>query len=284
MKSYLGSTICILLLLFSACNRQKEAASLPTNEKNSTVLNQHWATDALWDDGLAEVARYEAERIVYGQTRHFEYTHILVKEDFNKEYNVKTDDYSRRDLFPVMKVNQFARIPTEKYPYHYLSSLFYKREKPGQLHKMTSSSQEWCGNTFKAFDHKGKNYRYLYSSYWDGQGNDHMKLKGNIWFEDGLSYTLRALNFRQGLSFEKPVLESQVSNKASKPAIYQAYFQVEDDTTLTQKAWLVKVQLDKENISRYWFARDYPNILLKQESHDGRKLRLTEASREAYWE
>lgn len=284
MKSYLGGTICLLLLLFSACNRQNEAANLSTNENNPPLLNQQWASDALWDDGLAEVAQYEAERVVYGKPRHFEYTHILVKEDFNQEYNVKTDDYGRRDLFPVMKINQFARIPTEKYPYHYLSSLFYKREKPGQLHKMTSSSQEWCGNTFKAFDRKGKNYRYLYSSYWDGQGNDHMKLKGNVWFEDGLSYTLRALNFRQGLSFEKSVLESQVSNKASKPVIYQAYFQVEADTALTQKAWLVKVQLDKENISRYWFAREYPNILLKQESHDGRKLLLKAVAREAYWE
>lgn len=275
----------LLILLCSSCiSQEEEEDSQGRLGKGPPVLNQQWAADALWDDGLAEVAQYEAERVVYGQTRQFEYTHILVKEDFNKAYNVKTDDYSRSDLFPVMKVNQFARIPTEKYPYHYLTSLFYKREKPGLLHKMTSGSQEWCGNTFKVFDKKGKNYRYLYSSYWDGQGNDHMKLKGGIWFEDGLSYTLRALEFSEGLDFEQAVLESQVNNKANRPQVYLARFRVAADTALGRQAWQVQVQLDPEKPSSYWFAREYPNILLKQESWDGRKLLLSSMERKAYWE
>lgn len=273
----------ILLWLLAACGNSNEQIREPAASP-AAILHQNWAADALWDDGLAEVAQYESERVVYGKPRQFEYTFILVKEDFNKEHNVKTDNYSRSDLFPVMKVNKFARIPTEKYPYHYLSSLFYKRDDPATLHKMTTSSQEWCGNTFKSFEHKDGDYQYMYNSYWDGQGNGHTQLEGGAWFEDGLSYTLRTLDFSEGLTFKRPVLESQINNKANRPLIYNASFQVSKDTSLSQQAWQVNVQFDDEKISTYWFAQEYPNLLLKQESWDGRRLLLKSVARKAYWE
>jgi hypothetical protein len=275
--------ILLLLIMLVGCGK-KDAAS---KEGAPKYINTQWASDTLWDDGLAEVAQYNAERTIYGKVRDFEYTHILVKETFNKEYEVKTDDYSRDDLFPVMKINKFARIPTQKYPYHFLTSLFYKREEPAVLHKMTHSSQEWCGNTFKLFQHLSGDYHYFFSSYWDGQGNSRIKLRDDIWFEDGLSYTLRALNFADGLQFEQPVLESQISNKAGRPTIYEARFNVMQDEVSkngeARQAWQIAVQLDSVKTNTYWFAQEYPNILLKQESWDGRNLLLKEVKREAYW-
>ncbi len=276
--------VIFLFILFASCGRDKDT---PPKQEVMTYLNPEWAANTLWDDGLAEVAQYNAQRPVYGKVRNFEYTYILVKEDFNKEYEVKTDDYSRDDLFPVMKVNKFASIQTEKYPYHFLTSLFYKREEPAILHKMTHSSQEWCGNTFKLFQHLGNNYHYLFSSYWDGQGNGRLKYGDKMWFEDGLSYTLRALNFAEGMQFELPLLESQVSNKANKPTIYEARFTVsQDEITINgeaQPAWSVVVKLDDEKTNTYWFAQEYPNLLLKQESWNARNLLLKEVKREAYW-
>src|SRR3712207_2506984 len=41
---------------------------------------------------------HDALPILYNKVRTFDYTLITVKEDFNKEYNVKTDDYKRKDL------------------------------------------------------------------------------------------------------------------------------------------------------------------------------------------
>lgn len=46
-----------------------------------------------WEDSLAEVATYEAERTIYRKKRTFEFTQITVKEAFNLVFNVKTDDY-----------------------------------------------------------------------------------------------------------------------------------------------------------------------------------------------
>ena len=282
--SRLSGFFTLLLLWLSACNEPVEEKELTTAP---AYINTEWAANKLWDDGLAEVAVYDAEREVYGKTRDFEYTFILVKEDFNQAFNVKTNDYTRDDLFPVMKVNKFARIPTQKYPYHYLSSLFFKREAPSVLHKMTHSSQEWCGNTFKLFEDTGDHYRFKYSSYWDGQGNGEMQLPDTLWFEDALSYSLRALQFKEGLQFEQAVLESQINNSAPEPEVYQANFQVfAEELALAdsaQPSWKVAVRLSENKTNIYWFAQDYPNMLLMQQNWDGRNMKLKSATREAYW-
>ncbi|MDQ4141379.1 MAG: hypothetical protein M3142_12770 [Bacteroidota bacterium] len=249
-------------------------------------FNEKWAQEKLWDDGLAEVATYEAQRIIYNKPRQFEYTIITVKEDFNQEYNVKTDDYKRKDLFPVIKVNEFARIPTDNYPYHFLTSLFFKRENPVILHKLTSSSQEWCGNTFKAITHIGNTFSYAYNSYWDKQGTGEISLKKLALFEDQLPYTLRSLKFKDNLTFQVPVYELQQTSKALPPKEFQATVNVKTNSAeeFPEEAWLVTVQFAPDKQSQYWFGKKYPNVLLRQKSYDGRTLELKSIRRYAYWQ
>ena len=67
----------------------------------------------LWEDGPAKVATYDAERVIYKKKRTFSSPRLRCKEEFNQQFNVKTDDYKRYDLFPVMKINQFCSIPAE---------------------------------------------------------------------------------------------------------------------------------------------------------------------------
>lgn len=285
--------LCLLLIgmagTFIACANQDISAAAIGADKNSyTELQEFfqpdWAMNKLWDDGLAEVAIYDAERVVYDKKRSFEFTQITVKEDFNRAHNVKTDDYSRSDLFPVLKVNQFARIPTEKYPYHYLTSLFLHREQPWALHKLTTSSQEWCGNTFKAITDEGNSYQEYYNSYFDGQGEGHRDLPKNALFEDQLPSTLRALRFQDGLRLQANVVESLQNNKALAPVVYQAKLSTVKTDLEGQAAWQVIVRLEEGKQNTYWFASQYPNQLLQQETWDGRKLKLKQLSRYAYWQ
>lgn len=272
-----------------ACSEQDNKARVSAPEEKSyrqvqEFFNLNWAMDKLWEDGLAEVAVYDAERVVYKKKRTFDYTLITVKEDFNNAYNVKTDDYTRKDLFPVMKVNEFCRIPTDEYPYHYLTSLFIRRENPLHLHKLTTSSQEWCGNTFKAITDAGASYSMYYNSYFDGQGEGNRKLQKDVLLEDQLPYTLRSLRFRDGLKFEANVLETQQTNKATEPKVYKATITIIKANIGKTAAWQVNVQLDETKLSRYWFAAQYPNQLLRQQTWDGRNLELKKLSRYAYWQ
>ena len=255
-------------------------------------FNPRWAMNAMWEQGTAEVAKYQAQRVIYQKPRDFEYTLIFVKETFNKEFDTKTDNYDRDDLFDVMKVNKFARIPTDNYPYHYMTSVFFKREQPATVHKLTNSSQEWCGTTAKYFLNQGRTYEFGYNSYWDGQGVGEMEIDGGIMFEDQLSHSLRALDFAEGLTFTQRVAESQVSSKAKKPTLYDATFTVSQATNFAldtdyalngDTVWKVSVQLDDEKTNEYWFSGEYPNILLKQATWDGQLLQLKEAYMDDYW-
>jgi len=277
------------LLGCSAPGKEQTASRVPASAQAlqdvMTHFDQEWAMHKYWEDGLAEVATYEAERTVYKKKRTFEYTQITVKEEFNQQFNVKTDDYKRTDLFPVMKINQFCQIQTDKYPYHYLTSLFFRRDKPVALYKMTTSSQEWCGNTFKALVDDGVSFKEKFNSYWDGQGEGHRDLRRDVVLEDALSYALRALKFEQQPTLALTVLDLQQTNKATPPVYYAARLRTTAaaPADAPAPAWRVAVTLapGKENV--YWFAKEYPNVLLRQTTWDGRSLRLKATRREAYW-
>jgi hypothetical protein len=268
---------------------KKEKGQPPASSRALQAAMAHfncaWAMGKYWDDGLAEVAVYDAERVIYKKKRAFEYVQITVKEEFNQEFNVKTDDYKRTDLFPVMKINQFCSIPADQYPYHYLTSLFFRRDQPVALYKMTTSAQEWCGNTFKSIVDDGVNFEMWHHSYWDGQGDNSRDLRRDIFLEDALPYTLRALKFEQLPAFSLVVLDLQQTNHAKPPVYYEAQLRTTEAAAadVAEPAWRVAVRLapDRENV--YWFAKSYPNILLRQTTWDGRSLRLKSTRRYAYW-
>ncbi|WP_071883109.1 hypothetical protein [Hymenobacter swuensis] len=287
------AAVCLtagLLSCSSESGRKNAAANIPLPQDNPLTrrggpFRQQWAMAALWEDGQAEVATYTAERVIYGEPRRFEYTLITVKEEFNQQYNVKTDDYQRKDVFPVMKVNQFCSIPANNYPYHFLTSLFFRRDQPVLLHKLTTSSQEWCGNTFKAIVNDGLQYQQTYNSYWDGQGNGQRTLRYDALFEDALPYTLRSLRFEALPTFQAFIYELQQTSKAAAPQLYQAQVRVEDGLTAdtAEPAWRVSVTLTDKKQNVYWFAKTYPNVLLRQVTWDGRNLWLKQVRRYAYW-
>ena len=255
---------------------------LPKNQEDvlPDLYDHEWAMNKLWEDGNAEVAHYDAEMVIYGRTRKFDYVYVTVKEEFNEAFNVKTNDYNRNDLFSVMKVNKFARLETENYPYHFLTSLFFKRERPGQLHKMTHTTQEWCGNTFKQFTVTPDGYEYKYNSYFDGYGDGKTNITGQglVW-EDQLSHLLRALKFRNGHAFKQKVVESQINNKTKSPTIYEATFRVKD----TDSYWQVEVTLEEGKVNTYEFQKEYPNLLIQQRSWNGHHLALKSVDRYQYW-
>ena len=288
----LGLGALVLSAALPACtpdagpaDKPKARASVQALQGIMPHFDEQWAMNKYWEDGLAEVATYDAERTVYKKKRQFEYTLITVKEEFNQQFNVKTDDYKRDDLFPVMKVNAFCQIPADQYPYHYLTSLFFRRDQPVALYKMTSSSQEWCGNTYKAIADDGVNLKESYNSYWDQQGTGSRDLRRDVLLEDALPYTLRTLRFAQPPAFDVTVMDLQQTSKATPPVYYRAHLSTTEAPAAEAAvpAWRVAVQLapDKQNV--YWFAKAYPNILLRQTTWDGRTLRLKNQRRYAYW-
>lgn len=291
MPIYQYIFICFIAFISIAASAQNDKRTKPIDESSyKKHVNPNWASHAMWDDGLAEVATYEANQRIYGKDRAYECVYVTVKEVFNQNYNVKTDDYKRTDLFDVLKVNRFERIETEQYPYHYASNLFFKRSEPLKLHKMTISSQEWCGSTFKVYiplsDKAG--YRIQYHSYWDGEGEGEKIEEGDFLFEDQLAFTLRMMELSQGLQFNARLMPVQVSAKVGPIYADLAVFRVGSTKFVFNEteieAWKINVQLDLERANMYVIEKAHPNRLLEVKTWDHRNLKLKEIKRYAYWE
>ena len=276
--------LILIAFLFVGCGNTPEKSNVSKEPSPlAKYFNAEWANNPHWYDGLAEVATYQAQRTIYNKERNFEYTYVTVAEDFNKEFRVKTDDYNRKDLYKVMKVNAFCKIETDNYPYHFLTSMFFPFATPWSLDKMTNGSQEWCGNTFKEYLANTKEYQLTYHSYWDNEGDGKKTIQKDVLFEDQLNYTLRSLNFKNDLSFDVSVMETQISSKVGKLKIYDAVITVVDGSQTIKNTWKVNVKLDGDKENVYYFEKAYPNLLVKQNTWDHRNLTLLNTSRYAYW-
>jgi hypothetical protein len=282
MKTLAILSISFSFLFLNGC-LQKSNSDMPQVSWQDH-FDPNWATNALWDDGLAEVANYEAVRVIYGKERPHMLTHILVKEDFNTSFNVKTDDYNRNDLFTVMKFNQFARIETDNYPYHLQNSVFLYRDAFWLAHKLSISSQEWCGNTFKQWDRVGTQYSLLRHSYFDGQGDGKDFTASLALIEDQLFQSLRALRFEEGLQFRAPLILSAMGNTYKKPEVREATFKIKKEEFHNEEVWEVEMLLEDEIHASFIFQQEYPNLLLHFQAKDGRKALIKSQSRSAYWE
>lgn len=249
-----------------------------------------WGQNPVWDDGLAEVAHYEAVRPVYGRSRTYEAVFITVKEDFNAAFHTKADPpYQGRKLLPILKLNIVAEVETENYPYRYLTSIFVDRNDVGRLIKMTNGSQEWCGNTFKEVRTWGGRHELAYHSYWDGEGDGTHALDwgADTMLEDQLALSLRALPFAAGHEQALSLVPTQINNRARKPTTLAGRLRVEAEEPVEvpggeMSCWRVEVVFGDAK-QTYWFGVDFPNILARFEATDGRSLRLAKWSRRKYW-
>jgi len=261
-------------------HQKKSAREAKKYPEYMQYFDTTWAYNPIWDDGLAEVTTMTGESVVYGKSRKYVATLIIVKEVFNRKYNVKTDDYNRDDLTTVFKFNLAKTIQTDIYPYHYLTSTFFERKNPVAIYKCTQGSQEWCGNTFKLFERIDDSLRYTFHSYWDGEGSG-TKVLADAVLEHQLLFTLRSLRFKNGLRFTLPIIPNIITNKTFINRPIQTSVQIVEE----ENVW--KVHLDSESAeirATYSFAKKYPNELLYYEKNDGSKLYDAHTKRYAYWQ
>lgn len=101
----------------------------------------------VWDDGLCEISYYRTTTIIYNEPRSYTRVHLLNRQWMEPHRNVKTDLIAS-DSIPVLKLNIVEEIPIENYNYRYQTTVYVRRDNL-QPFKMVTSSQEWCGTTYK---------------------------------------------------------------------------------------------------------------------------------------
>ena len=257
-------------------------------------IRSDWAMDAMWDEGHAEVATYDGEQVVDGAPRRHAMIVVTVKEDLNREYNVKADwPHGQKPILAAMKQMQIATIPATDYPRHLMATLFVERENPGKLVKMTISSQEWSGITSKEFDFSRRTPQWHWSSYRDGEGSGSETLRGwpqEAIFEEHLPLLVRTLDLHEGLDASLALVPNQSTNRAPRPEPVSARLRVERPdaevrvpagTWATSESWRVSIEAGDGRAMEFVVVDDPTRVLLAWSSNDGRFFALRSMERRA---
>jgi hypothetical protein len=233
------------------------------------------------------VAIYDARRSRYGKKRRFIAHLITVKEDFNTAYQAKADaPFDGKTILPILKMNRVETMPTDDYDYHLMTSVFVPRERVDHPHKLTLAMHEWCGNTFIEYMGWAAEPRLHFHSYFDDQGDGDWRLGlGSGLLDEQLPLSLRSLPFAEGFEVEVDLLDPLVLRSLDRPpAVQRATLRVEKrEKTERIDCWRVLVDRPDGPDATLWFEVEPPNILVKLEAEDGRRLRLRERTRRTYW-
>ena len=186
MKSIVAIAIFALLATFSVVESQELSGSL------AVVDSEEFK--AYWYDGKAEITSYKLEQARYGELHEGYAVLVFVTEDFSKSKQVKLDNPQNANGgdVKVLKLNRIKKFDTGIYRYSLMDSVFtpiYIGEYPNTL-KVTSSSQEWCGNTFTQLNLDDNGYEVRSFSYFESQGDTKFNLQQEI-LEDELWVRIR---------------------------------------------------------------------------------------------
>lgn len=147
-----------------------------------------------WYKGEAELNTYQLDQSRYGEMRQGKAVMVFVTEDFSKSRHVKLDDPEKdwKDKVSVMKLNHLRRFVTGIYDYSMMLSVFTPvdiKEYPHSL-KTTTTSQDWCGQSFMQMNNKYNGYKVELRSYFGSEGDDDFTTDGDL-LEDELWNRIR---------------------------------------------------------------------------------------------
>lgn len=185
-KYLMGIVAIAILIPFSFVQSQEQNS--PTQIVDSQEFKDYWY------DGKAEITSYKLEQARYGELHEGSAVMVFVTEDFSKSKQVKLDNpqSANGDDVKVLKLNRIKKFDTGIYRYSMMDSVFtpvYIGEYPNTL-KVTSSSQEWCGNTFTQLNLDDNGYDIKSFSYFESEGDKNFSVQKEV-LEDELWARIR---------------------------------------------------------------------------------------------
>lgn len=237
--------------------------------------------ETLWGDGNAEVSIYQAQERRYKTTYPAEVRHLLVRESFGPNAQVKTDNWQQPGAYPVIKLIQFTSFPTGTYKYEISHSAFWDA-RSGDLIKWSLAHADSCGNTYKQANRTPPGpWRYRAFTYWDGMDESDVSVTppANTLFYDELPFRLRLIDWGRVTLFEVPLVFSTISSKADKLEWRSAAFAVEK----IREGWRVTVKHARGS-DQLTFSLASPHVLQRWDRWDDTSLTLKSTVRIPYWQ
>ena len=94
---------------------------------------------------------------------------IFVTEDFLTDKQVKNETYRNSNSVPILKLNSIRKFFTGIYDYSTMMSVFTPidfAKHSGSL-KISTSSQEWCGHSYKQINLDKNKLKVVFNSYFE---------------------------------------------------------------------------------------------------------------------
>lgn len=171
------------MLSFFACNTIQEKSTSTTKAPAPVAGHFAGGLSEYWYEGKAEVNTYDLQQARYGELHPGQVSLIFVSEDFLTERQVKNDNYTNPRSTPIIKTNMLRRFVTGTYDYAVMTSTFTPvkaNEYPHTL-KVTTSMQDWCGQSFTQLNYEGGGYwRNQLRSYFEREGDQNERLAASF--------------------------------------------------------------------------------------------------------
>jgi hypothetical protein len=167
----------VIMALFFMCmpqlGRQDLSAKASTVKKEGKI-----GLGPYWFEGKAEINHYTLSQNRYRDLHPGEAVLVFVTEPFLTDKQVKNDQGQKNNSTTVLKLNNIQRFTTGIYDYSVMTSVFTPEELKRFPHslKVTSSSQDWCGQTFMQINQDKENYKVEMRSYFENEGDQNLSL------------------------------------------------------------------------------------------------------------
>lgn len=253
------SLIITLILTMSLSIIQAFAAPDP---QNTEEFKKYWYS------GNAEITTYKLEQARYGEVHKGYAVLIFVTEDFSKNKQVKLDNPSanKDDAVKVLKLNLIKKFNTGIYRYSIMESVFTPvnaKNNPNTL-KLTSSSQEWCGNVFTQLNLDDNNYNLELFSYFESEGDKKYKIE-KTFLEDEIFTRIRLnpLGLPTGnISILPSLIVSRLKHQEINPV--KAFATLKEIPETNEMNYLLKFS-DTERKLSITFEKNFPYEIVSWE-------------------
>jgi len=271
----------ILLLLFAiflvqSCTKSEEKNSISNTEREISEDFKSY-----WFQGTAEITSYTLEQERYGEMRDGSAVLIFVTEDFHPDTQVKAN--KKNDLtIPILKLNSTKNFLTGIYPYSIMTSTFMPIFEETHAIKISTSIQEWCGQTYAQLNNR-KKFEITSHSYFDNEADQNFTLE-KTWLEEEF-WTLLRID-----PTALPIGEISVIPSLEYAKLRHKNMKAEQaNATLTEEESLINYTIsyiDTERTLSIWFQNEAPYTIEKWEEKIGEfttKATKLNQIQSAYW-
>ena len=174
MHNYRMLLILLITVLFTP-NHVSSSETLSFGTYTPQEFREYWYSQG------AEISRFKLKQSRYGEIHEGDAVLVFVTEKLNPTIQVKADQPGRENI-PVLKLNAVRKFFTGIYPYSIMTSTFAPIDTdqyPLPL-KITSSTQEWCGQVYTQMNLRDGEYQIRRHSYFEEEGDQIFKLENHV--------------------------------------------------------------------------------------------------------